>query len=308
MSDLSSAAKANLEAARQSDGKFGTQPHSNPGQLDSLTGDAGQMQLAAVKDRCDADGKPVMKSFYQLAADRDVDLSGADPVGDYKVVEECIIDLANAMPKRRADDNDLTREQVEDIVRPACEEVGFPSMTSIYGEVAVRTGVHRDSFEQLTPEQVDEHYSTMVGPMVGELEDCLDDKTEYWRNDPVFSDHVKRSDGSLKSSLVWQAVDDEGEPVEADIDVDEDGFEELNEQWRDFAFSNHDLLVRAQAADNSYGLDQAAHDFVLTRNGHGTGFWDRGLGEVGEDLTAQSKPYGEVNTYVGDDGVLYLGV
>ena len=33
MSDLSSAAKANLEAARQSDGKFGTQPHSNPGQL-----------------------------------------------------------------------------------------------------------------------------------------------------------------------------------------------------------------------------------------------------------------------------------
>ena len=37
MSDLSSAAKANLEAARQSDGKFGTQPHSNPGQLDGLT-------------------------------------------------------------------------------------------------------------------------------------------------------------------------------------------------------------------------------------------------------------------------------
>ena len=39
MSDLSSAAKANLEAARQSDGKFGNQPHSNPGQLSGLTGD-----------------------------------------------------------------------------------------------------------------------------------------------------------------------------------------------------------------------------------------------------------------------------
>ena len=38
MSDLSSAAKVNLEAARQSDGKFGNQPHSNPGQLDGLAG------------------------------------------------------------------------------------------------------------------------------------------------------------------------------------------------------------------------------------------------------------------------------
>ncbi len=33
MSDLSSAAKANLEAARQSDGTFGPQPHSNPPRL-----------------------------------------------------------------------------------------------------------------------------------------------------------------------------------------------------------------------------------------------------------------------------------
>ena len=43
MSDLSSAAKANLEAARQSDGKFGTQPHSNPGQLSGLTGPAAEV-------------------------------------------------------------------------------------------------------------------------------------------------------------------------------------------------------------------------------------------------------------------------
>ena len=43
MSDLSSAAKANLESARQSDGKFGTQPHSNPGQLSGLTGPAAEV-------------------------------------------------------------------------------------------------------------------------------------------------------------------------------------------------------------------------------------------------------------------------
>ncbi len=46
---------------------------------------------------------------------------------------------------------------------------------------------------------------------------------------------------------------------------------------------------------------QAGHDFWLTRNGHGAGFWDRGIGDVGERLTAASKLFGEVNLYVGDD-------
>jgi hypothetical protein len=35
--------------------------------------------------------------------------------------------------------------------------------------------------------------------------------------------------------------------------------------------------------------EQAGHDFWLTRNGHGAGFWDRGLGAVGERLTASCK-------------------
>ncbi len=47
---------------------------------------------------------------------------------------------------------------------------------------------------------------------------------------------------------------------------------------------------------NGYDEAQAGHDFSLTRNGHGAGYWDRGLGEVGEKLTAASKLFGEVNT------------
>lgn len=43
------------------------------------------------------------------------------------------------------------------------------------------------------------------------------------------------------------------------------------------------------------GMDpaQVGHDFWLTRNRHGAGFWDRGLGERGDYLTAMSHPYGE---------------
>lgn len=55
------------------------------------------------------------------------------------------------------------------------------------------------------------------------------------------------------------------------------------------------------------GIDpeQIGHDFWLTRNGHGAGFWDRGLGERGDYLTSMAKPHGEAYLIIGDDGGLY---
>ena len=53
------------------------------------------------------------------------------------------------------------------------------------------------------------------------------------------------------------------------------------------------------------GAAQNGHDFWLSRNGHGTGFWDRGHGARGDKLHAATKPYGEVNLFVGDDGLIY---
>lgn len=52
--------------------------------------------------------------------------------------------------------------------------------------------------------------------------------------------------------------------------------------------------------------EQCGHDFYLTRNGHGAGFWDRGLGARGERLSQAAKVWGESEFYVGDDGKLYL--
>jgi hypothetical protein len=47
------------------------------------------------------------------------------------------------------------------------------------------------------------------------------------------------------------------------------------------------------------GIDdeQAGHDFWLTRNGHGAGFWDRGLGKIGDQLTKEAQVYGEVHVW-----------
>lgn len=57
-----------------------------------------------------------------------------------------------------------------------------------------------------------------------------------------------------------------------------------------------------------YPSKRAGHDFWLTRNGHGAGFWENDFGtpEQCEALTKSSKVFGECGLYVGDNGKLYL--
>ena len=54
----------------------------------------------------------------------------------------------------------------------------------------------------------------------------------------------------------------------------------MREDVTDFVGANHIHLVRSKLTNAQIG-----HDFWLTRNGHGAGFWDRGLGPVGDRLT-----------------------
>ena len=102
-----------------------------------------------------------------------------------------------------------------------------------------------------------------------------------------------------------------------------------------------ELLEKAYEGD--YSAESAGHDFWLTRNGHGAGFWDRdaldmdkgeynrltsemlkhetlsdgwkaALAErnalkeqsIGHKLTQAAKVYGSSDLYFGDDGKLYV--
>ena len=61
---------------------------------------------------------------------------------------------------------------------------------------------------------------------------------------------------------------------------------------------------------NEYQDDEhIAHDFWLTRNGHGAGFWDGDYKcedqDLGDILTAIAQTFAEVNLYIGDDGLIY---
>lgn len=86
---------------------------------------------------------------------------------------------------------------------------------------------------------------------------------------------------------------------------------QVRETCTDFVKANWSDLQAAEtlgdyAARGEWtGAERAGHDFLLTRNHHGAGFWDRGLGDVGDRLTEACRPYGEVYWYVGDDGTVY---
>ena len=64
------------------------------------------------------------------------------------------------------------------------------------------------------------------------------------------------------------------------------------------------VFQTANALDLEFAKDDAhaGHDFWLTRNHHGAGYWDGDYPEsVGERLTKAAGAFGEINLYVGDD-------
>lgn len=100
---------------------------------------------------------------------------------------------------------------------------------------------------------------------------------------------------------LWSSTDDDGEPLDREHgtdSIDAGTRADMLSDCRDFWASNYADLHTMEP-------DQAGHDFWLTRNGHGAGFWDRGLGQQGERLTRAAKIYGGVDLYVGDDGLIY---
>lgn len=69
--------------------------------------------------------------------------------------------------------------------------------------------------------------------------------------------------------------------------------------------TTHAALLAEACGHDGYDMERAGNDYWYTRNGHGVGFWDRGLGAVGDKLSDVSR-YHEVDLYRGDDGLIYL--
>ena len=129
------------------------------------------------------------------------------------------------------------------------------------------------------------------------------------------SDPVQEIVDSYIESLMWSSTvsaEPENPDAPEDIAADEIPLEEHDESVL------RDAILVCSAFTNKCqeeGIDifqfptvAVGHAFALNRNGHGSGFWDKTeiFGDNANKLSDISDKFGPADTYIGDDGKLYV--
>jgi hypothetical protein len=117
----------------------------------------------------------------------------------------------------------------------------------------------------------------------------LDWFTQGYIEAMFFTDASSADDGDLENATVAEIAPEFLASIVATCQC----FQKEAAALLDQAYNEHD-----------YDESQAGRDYWFTRNGHGVGFWDRDLGELGEALSAACR-YSSVDIYRGDDGQIY---
>lgn len=125
--------------------------------------------------------------------------------------------------------------------------------------------------------------------------------------------------GYMECAL-WASNNDNGEnnppPLDETHGVEDFAPETIETVRADCERFQRENTADIEAALPSYeaianGIDpreHAGHDFWLTRNGHGAGFWDGDLPDaLGDRLTQAAHGFGECSLYIGDDNKIYCG-
>jgi hypothetical protein len=115
------------------------------------------------------------------------------------------------------------------------------------------------------------------------------------------STHALFLDAYIAVAL-WSSTDDSGTPFDETYTTGDLSGDLMDKMIEDCAA----FIAKADLSDERF--TQAGHDFWLTRNGHGVGFWARPevySEEKAQELTALAESFGPVDLYVGDDGRIY---
>ena len=115
-------------------------------------------------------------------------------------------------------------------------------------------------------------------------------------------------------AALWSTNDEStpegGEPLDSNYginDIASDTIATMVADCATFQAENASLLID----DNCHYkrcpmFAYAGHDFWLTRNHYGCGFWDGDWEEAaGKALTEAASRFRQVDLYVGDDGLIY---
>lgn len=109
---------------------------------------------------------------------------------------------------------------------------------------------------------------------------------------------------------LWSSYDESEEPLDRNYgveDIDDETVEDMMLDCKEFQEANAADLEIVSGAVRSAG-----HDFWLTRNGHGSGFWDRKYKEPEEVQQALDRldeaagEYGDYDLFV-EDGKIHAG-
>ena len=108
---------------------------------------------------------------------------------------------------------------------------------------------------------------------------------------------------------LWSSTDDNDTPLDSNYSAQDLAPETLAAMVVDCArFQAANAALLAKWIEDC--ADEAGHDFWLTRNHHGAGFWDHAIrtpaqDAIGEKLTDAAHAFGAVDLYIGDDGKIY---
>lgn len=97
-------------------------------------------------------------------------------------------------------------------------------------------------------------------------------------------------------TLLWSETDDDLNRCSVE-DLPSDVHTEMCNDCESFFDENWQYLTMVSP-------DMAGHNFALSRNGHGAGFFDTPY-EYADELHRSAKAHGTFGLYVGDDGKLH---
>lgn len=118
-------------------------------------------------------------------------------------------------------------------------------------------------------------------------------------------------------TALWSSNDESdpdtgGDPMDDNYDItdiDKASADEMIADCKRFQEENEKAIADCEDQVSTQTGDifaRAGHDFWLTRNGHGAGFWDGDWPEPhATTLDKASKAFGEVHLYIGDDGAIH---
>jgi hypothetical protein len=166
--------------------------------------------------------------------------------------------------------------------------------------IQIYNKVNDDSRKILDKATLERFLNIIISRTTKKVNESVEDKFEIVTLDSL----LKKSLKQYFETMLWSSTDSDGNNLDKDYSVSDisDALKEKSKKdliaFAEYCEKNCKKELEEYLSEEDY--DSFGHDFWLSRNGHGAGFFDRGTGY--KELQKAAKSFGEVDVYVTDDG------